>query len=705
VTVALVVHQALYGYDDGHRLLAASRSLPSEDRRWLLRQTDSPDAGTGSIWTELLAGYPLPSGRYAWAMTWPAPEVPRPGCVWTHVLIFEPEDLRSDRALPLAAFARPFDLESARGRYREPVELPSSPANGALEPILGSALTTVLWAFYEPPSVPVRIGRVHLPDGARHILLTAPWRVAWPELRQRLSFADAPNTPRQLPDGPYDLLLQSTARKRAADDERVIDGVLPTKPPRWVEDLAADTATAGGLRDFIAEFGPLLVPERESMVPVVQCWRWLSNTGTESDAEMSRLLAAVSRISVRSSDPLAVVQRLLDTVVAPAGCERPVDVVALLRGLVASSEATSLLDAVDVARLTKLVLAERPEELHHVLSAVRSPLSEAGDRFLNQLTVGLEGKALKAWLVADPAGVVALLRLRPTFAQNPEIWQALKPDDAWEALRRVRGKKQRVEVITSIAEAGLSLDVDRVATEWKDVVPLVAARLLSDNVTDERLWPWLDSLTLSEKRELLSNANGAVDLAEAVIRRLEPHQIARWPLVDLRAVTAHTRDPLVQAKLFLAALANVTKPTWAEVAVGVYGSLYESAVAEGGVRLGAARELLAELERDSRPDWDVGARLARALNRALKNGRWPAAAALGCRNESAFRALLESDDRAGLARRILEALLKEPIAMEDWQRSALFETTTQNADRDALADLLARFESVAGITWRALRRW
>src|SRR4051794_15361904 len=89
VNAGLQAHQALYGYDDGHRLLASSVELSSADEHLLARQTDSPDAGTPG-WQELLAGFPLPSGRYAWTMTWPAPELSRPGCVWTHVLVLDP---------------------------------------------------------------------------------------------------------------------------------------------------------------------------------------------------------------------------------------------------------------------------------------------------------------------------------------------------------------------------------------------------------------------------------------------------------------------------------------------------------------------------------------------------------------------------------------------------------------------------------------
>src|SRR4051794_39871078 len=83
------VEQALHGYENGHRLLAASAELNTADRRVLARQTDSPDAGRVPGWDALLAGHPLPSGYFALSMTWPAPEMPRPGCVWTHTLLLD----------------------------------------------------------------------------------------------------------------------------------------------------------------------------------------------------------------------------------------------------------------------------------------------------------------------------------------------------------------------------------------------------------------------------------------------------------------------------------------------------------------------------------------------------------------------------------------------------------------------------------------
>src|ERR1700688_4673813 len=86
----MTIEHCLFGYEDGHRLLASSMLLGSEVTSELTLLSDlAPGAHFGSsdgYWT----GIPLPQlQRYALMRTWPAPEMPRPGCVWTHVLLVE----------------------------------------------------------------------------------------------------------------------------------------------------------------------------------------------------------------------------------------------------------------------------------------------------------------------------------------------------------------------------------------------------------------------------------------------------------------------------------------------------------------------------------------------------------------------------------------------------------------------------------------
>src|SRR5689334_13568298 len=82
------LHQCLHGYSDGHRLLACSTTLTEEAQAALLVLTDLPDGVPSSGFQPFLTGYPLQgTSFFALARTWAAPELPRPGCVWTHTLL------------------------------------------------------------------------------------------------------------------------------------------------------------------------------------------------------------------------------------------------------------------------------------------------------------------------------------------------------------------------------------------------------------------------------------------------------------------------------------------------------------------------------------------------------------------------------------------------------------------------------------------
>src|SRR4051794_40510443 len=68
--MVLSVDQALFGYDDGHRMLAHSAPLTREAVRALLGATDTPARDR-----RLLTAMPLrDSAQYAICSTWPAPE-------------------------------------------------------------------------------------------------------------------------------------------------------------------------------------------------------------------------------------------------------------------------------------------------------------------------------------------------------------------------------------------------------------------------------------------------------------------------------------------------------------------------------------------------------------------------------------------------------------------------------------------------------
>ncbi|MBY6153375.1 hypothetical protein KUV47_09145 [Vannielia litorea] len=84
----LTIEQALFGYSDGHRQLAASIPLSSTDAYELATRSDLAANALLGPGASYIGGFALKeSGAFAFIKTWPAPEMPRPGCVWSHVLI------------------------------------------------------------------------------------------------------------------------------------------------------------------------------------------------------------------------------------------------------------------------------------------------------------------------------------------------------------------------------------------------------------------------------------------------------------------------------------------------------------------------------------------------------------------------------------------------------------------------------------------
>lgn len=87
------IEQLLYGYNNGHTLIASSLE------KKLIMQNDVEilsDASGSGIFDEYITCYPLiEDGYYAFTKTWYADEMVRPGCVWTHVLLINMDDLNS----------------------------------------------------------------------------------------------------------------------------------------------------------------------------------------------------------------------------------------------------------------------------------------------------------------------------------------------------------------------------------------------------------------------------------------------------------------------------------------------------------------------------------------------------------------------------------------------------------------------------------
>lgn len=104
------IDQVVHGYRDGHRQLAGSLVLDVEATDVMALASDLLTSRSLRIDESYITGYPIKSEhKYVFARTWPAPEMSRPGCVWTHSLVVDYPTVSKieDPDVILSLFERP----------------------------------------------------------------------------------------------------------------------------------------------------------------------------------------------------------------------------------------------------------------------------------------------------------------------------------------------------------------------------------------------------------------------------------------------------------------------------------------------------------------------------------------------------------------------------------------------------------------------
>ena len=91
----MIIEQTLHGYNKGHGLLASSFPVrPNNDSSMMSILSDWTGYRNELGEDSYMTFYPLSKGeKYAFAKTWYADEMERPGCVWTHTLIVDIKDM------------------------------------------------------------------------------------------------------------------------------------------------------------------------------------------------------------------------------------------------------------------------------------------------------------------------------------------------------------------------------------------------------------------------------------------------------------------------------------------------------------------------------------------------------------------------------------------------------------------------------------
>ncbi len=540
------VEQTLHGYFDGHRLLASSVELPRDARHAMLGLSDLSGRAMVRGFDEYLTGYRLPgTDYYAVARTWYAPEMDRPGCVWTHTLLIARADLDSTRNIGglLTLFRRPTDRHSW-DNYECAADALLVGHRGALaDRTPDSAVGLLLGALYEFPDAPILVPSIEA--NAYEELFLEIWSQQWPSLRASFAFCTGAISPRLLKGKPFDLQVVPSSALREAKrglpshvlvelekDDRAL------APAKWVSVAVADLRgrDLNGFYDFLNRYTRRMPGVRHAFAPLAELFPLLASCGIERTIDLEELAELIGQYygapseGQRLKHALFGRNALLLTALYPGVSECN-----LLR-LLSTSRHAAAFDADDLqleGRARRLWTENRHDALWLIDQLVRNDHNELGERLLFNLVcdIGIDEAEELAPIV--PALTGTLIRLNPSVASSRELWHG-PPERQWSLFEAATsGKYDSTELQSSIVVAMLQAGSDAIADGVTRKIGSTAAFAVL-SWFDESTWTSPSQLPAGWRRALASYPGAMLDWLESseqpreasaalVADLLEPH--------------------------------------------------------------------------------------------------------------------------------------------------------------------------------------
>lgn len=275
------IHQAIHGYLDGHRLMSSSTPLPSDAARAMLVLSDMSGPSMQSCFDDYLTAYPL-SGTdfYVFARTWNAPEMPRPGCVWTHSLLIPRSRLAevSTTAL-LVAFRRP-SAQSAENGAKEPIEVAPTAVCSSIPDVIPdeTPIPAIISAVFGQPRPVIVVAET---SSQYEPIFLQIWEMLWPSEKARFSFCTGALTPRSNAGSLLDLqavprTIPPSQFRKMATAAVVVDQKVTLKPEAWVNIVLENVA--GGWFEFRAWLETTIGPTADRsnvarIAPIYAKWK------------------------------------------------------------------------------------------------------------------------------------------------------------------------------------------------------------------------------------------------------------------------------------------------------------------------------------------------------------------------------------------------------------------------------------------------
>lgn len=698
------IEQTLHGYADGHRLLQSSTALSPANARLMLVLSDITGPSPVSGFESYLTGYLLPEGgQYALATTWLAPEMDRPGCVWTHTLLIAQPDLA--RIGDLRCLRRLFRRATSKNDwsdYAESIETSADDIDGGLqEKVLAQSgfLAELLLALYDTrQGVIVASKAATRPDD----VILALWSQQWPRLRRSFQFCTGVFTGQgRRSIIPFDLEVvpsQMNYQVAKGPHEATVIGTGhagPSQHPTWVSRAIEDLreGSSGRLRHFLWRFGSDAPGDRSAFVPLVKARMFIDeiNHGQGSPEPLISLLAE------RFPRPSDAGRLKLELLAEEKSADRlmhvsDVDIVSAL-ATTPHWQAFEQVKPVMRRRGRSLWAKDRLAADPLLKLLLRTEVNELGAELLSGMAEALDPIAILD-LAATRTGLLYLLtKQNPKLLLEPTLWRA-SPEQQCELVDAAVAASSAdwVDVKTTVKaalEAGAVKAAEKIITRTGG--PAVFGTLdWLDKLIEQ------DSVALSEPltRALRGRTQDVVAWLIAhephvktlvvLVTLLDPHSpevlgagAELWLRLSARTTGTITKTERVDLMAFLLAIAfDNTGPGAEELAARTFQCV-DDAAASDRLSYRAWRHLEPYLPSLSWwRDWDKCERLRRGLVERVLRRDWPVETlfAAAQRKES-FRRVIEILDWTRDGRDLLDRAMAEvrsgTVLATDWQREIL----------------------------------
>ncbi len=625
------VHQTVHGYDRGHRELASSVAVAPAGRHAMLVLSDLSGPRPADRFETYVTAYPVPaSDFYALARTWLAPEMPRPGCVWTHSLLIPRDALSrlSFRELN-RLFRRPTD--SGRRSFSGPVDVEPAADEGVTANLSASwsELVSVVYSRGDPIAVSAES------SDDLEMAIGDLWDSQWPALKSRFSFSTGSFAPRTLEGLAFDLQVVPTSVAPMWPWD-----VLELKPKRrsdgWVQFAMRDLR---GLRELPALLDDIGSTARTDLRPLATTLALAREARTVTDTmAAARTVLDMSASSVRARTLVILLSsdRYWPYVPLVSRAEA-----ALL--LPETGELNSILPEVAKQMAGRISRASRIDAWALARDAWRrptpNPLAEA---LLEGVASALDAADLLTRGDSDKGLALRLVELNPRLAASPQLWKTSSSSREALFTAVARGVGPDAEalrlVLASVVASGSTEAIHDAHRRWPEALlrslldaidagevtessPAVLRAILKENAPTV-----IESLRTNQSNSRLRRL-AALSLGPDAVDRLR-HPLAPWLELDLVGL---------RGAAFLFAIGLRSEEREAVALVQRTFSPLNEAAARGRLPDDTWQWLETFIPSIGFRDWDRCERLRRAVAGAFVSRCWPVSTLLDLADKNASR--------------------------------------------------------------------